>query len=343
MSSTSQDIPDSILLASLGLELLHAIVEVCTMTLIYGVFVVLFSQATMTYSKREGSSRIQHWMFFTCAFTFLLATIDEATVLANTGILVYSALVKYQDLALAERPLRVNALMKNPNIILGWLSAFEVIISDCIVVWRASVLLQDRWWLITFPLFLLLASVASLLGASGVWSIGNNIYKGGIPDILYQVGLGMSLGTNILATALIGYRYWVHRKMVAGLRRNGGTRSERVLALLVESGIVFCLPQAANFMIEVFPQFSIPGTAGYYLLTIFTTAYLGFSTIYPTVVIALVNSQKSFDQVYLIHDSLPTISSGASPGHMTTIRFAYSNPVSDSRMSPQGVEKSVDT
>ncbi|KAF9469477.1 hypothetical protein BDZ94DRAFT_1231150 [Collybia nuda] len=160
------------------------------------------------------------------------------------------------------------------------------------VVWRAFVLFQNRRWLIVIPSFLLLGSVG---------------------------GLGLSLGANVVATALIGYKYWTHRKMVTGLRRNRKTQSEQVLALLVESGIVFCIPQAATYILQFVTS---SGLAERYLILLVQVLYFGLSTMYPILVIALVNNQRTFDHTYLMNDSLPAISDEALPGQVNTIRFA---------------------
>ncbi|KAF9469478.1 hypothetical protein BDZ94DRAFT_1303191 [Collybia nuda] len=339
MPSTTQDTSGLVLLPAIGTNILYGMIQSSTFTLIYGIFVLLYAQAVVTYVNRKESNPAQFWMFLICTFAFLLATAHEAIELALVGGVINSGLVGYPGLALAEKVPIVNALLTNPNIAMNWVNNLEIILSDCIVVWRASVLLQGRWWLVSFPIILLLGSAASLVGYSIKSSIGNNL-ENNIGSNIYGYGLGFSLATNVVATALIGHRYWVHRKMVAGLRRNKKTQSERVLVLLLECGIVFCVPQAVNLILEFVPQANNPGSTGYYAQTIFITTYLGFSVMYPTVVIALVNSRRTFDHMYLMNPSLPTISHGAPSGHMATIQFAHSAPVGSATTIPQQVEKS---
>ncbi|KAF9469479.1 hypothetical protein BDZ94DRAFT_1303192 [Collybia nuda] len=340
MSSATQDIPDYVVLPLIGSKILHIVIDTCTFTVIYGAFILLFAQTSVTYLKRKDSGRAKLWMFLACTLTFLLATALEATFLVSSGIIIHYTLSGNSGLNLAERISLVNALLINPNIIYLWITNLEV--SNVLIIWRAYVLLRDRWWMVAFPLLLLLGSVASLTVTSILSSIGDNSETNTAGSI-FGAGLGLSLATNVIATALIGHRYWVHRKMVAELRNNRQTQSERVLVLLVESGVVYCVLQAINFSLGFIPQGDNLGTARSILLTVFTTGYYGFSAMYPTVVVALVNSNKTLDQMYLMKDSLPTISNGAAPDHMTTIRFVHSNAVSSSESMPEQVEKVNET
>lgn len=66
--------------------------------------------------------------------------------------------------------------------------------------------------------------------------------------------------------------------------------------------------------------------------------------IYPTVVIALVNSHRTLDYMYSTNASLPTTSHDPNPHHTTTIRFAEPDPatsLSASKLSHQ-IEKGPD-
>ncbi|KAF9469480.1 hypothetical protein BDZ94DRAFT_1316657 [Collybia nuda] len=324
-SSPSQDISDYDLRPVLGENLFHLVITTSTSTLIYGIFVILYTHAAVTHIKRKRSSRSHVWMFITCTITFILATADEVTELVSLRTFIHSALVEYPGMTLAERSLYVNTLMKRFNIILNWLDDFSIIIGDCIVVWRAFVLLRGKWWLVAFPSLLLFGSSGSLMASLILTRINNNPYELRTANSLFGAGLGLSLAANVVATALIGYKYWGHRRTVAALRRKRETQSEKVLALLVESGVLFCLPQATNFAMGFFPRNSIMGSTGNYVQTLLATAYYRFSAMYPTVVIALVNSQRTFDHMCLMNSSLPTISSGVSPSHVATIRFADSD------------------
>lgn len=172
----------------------------------------------------------------------------------------------------------------------------------------------------------------------------------------------------------------LHRKdMVAGLGRSRPTQAERVLALLVESGVVFCIPQVLyylqrkacpwlpshsrllalywgsvlnhtfqaqqGYMPRMCSQWrisdflyepSFPSTKLCLLNLLLSQA------MYPTIVIALVNTQRTFDHVYSANTSLRT-NHGGEADHITTIRFGQPDPVNSVETPPQQVEKNRDT
>lgn len=62
--------------------------------------------------------------------------------------------------------------------------------------------------------------------------------------------------------------------------------------------------------------------------------------IYPTMAIARRNNHRTFEHMYSQHASLPTISQGTNPRHISTIRFAEPDPAASTETLPQQVEKS---
>ncbi|KAI0706674.1 hypothetical protein C8Q76DRAFT_629595, partial [Earliella scabrosa] len=67
-----------------------------------------------------------------------------------------------------------------------------------------------------------------------------SLYTGDVWGLAASV---LSLVTNTAATTLIAYKAWSHRQLVRSHLRVGNkrTRVEKVLALLVESGICYCI------------------------------------------------------------------------------------------------------
>ncbi|KAF9469468.1 hypothetical protein BDZ94DRAFT_1303185 [Collybia nuda] len=115
--------------------------------------------------------------------------------------------------------------------------------------------------------------------------------------------IGLSLGTNALSTALIGYLYWLHSKSAKYLRGSQKTRVEQVLTILLESGILFFLIQAVNFALLFPPGYDLPYVRAQGVLA---NIYYGFSAFYPTLVVVLVNNRQTLDQIYFVDTSLPT-------------------------------------
>jgi hypothetical protein len=66
---------------------------------------------------------------------------------------------------------------------------------------------------------------------------------------------------------------------------------------------------------------------------------------YPTLVMVLVHSHRTFDQLYFINPSLPPISLSASGGHgniMGPIAFALPNNASSTGILPESAETKDD-
>ncbi|KAI0690136.1 hypothetical protein C8T65DRAFT_730903 [Cerioporus squamosus] len=139
----------------------------------------------------------------------------------------------------------------------------NVTIGDSIVWWRALVLWPDnrvvRWLCV---MMILLTSVTGVLDTVVVcvrvaqeddWATPGSVFK--LPDgdqiiegsmfsgSAYGVLAGLSsLLTNIAATSLIAYRAWEHRRIIMSHLKGFSPRTqvERTLALLVESGLLYC-------------------------------------------------------------------------------------------------------
>ncbi|KAK7447466.1 hypothetical protein VKT23_014176, partial [Stygiomarasmius scandens] len=98
--------------------------------------------------------------------------------------------------------------------------------------------------------------------------------------------------TNFTATSLIGYRAWCHRKAVASnlsSSRNSMTRVQKILLLLVESGLVYCTLWIAYTVI------SISGNPLTISFQVYTIVMPLISALYPVLIILLSALEKSRD------------------------------------------------
>ncbi|PIL36319.1 hypothetical protein GSI_00007 [Ganoderma sinense ZZ0214-1] len=110
--------------------------------------------------------------------------------------------------------------------------------------------------------------------------------------------VSLSLATNVLATALIAYQAWKHRRLVKAQFAAAGTRSQvlQVLALLVESGSIYCVIMAFSVVTDVVPLPSTDTTGvGLYTVSAYITrgCVIPLAAVYPAVIIVLVALQRS--------------------------------------------------
>ncbi|KAI0054213.1 hypothetical protein BV25DRAFT_1833726, partial [Artomyces pyxidatus] len=171
-------------------------------------------------------------------------------------------------------------------------------------------------------------SLSQLFDTLDVVEDQSNIKQGRRALIL----VGPTLATNVCATLLIAYKAWHYRVAVkAHLNEdNAATKVEKILALLVESGVVYCVMWIL-YVLAAFRVFPNPGPS------IMDGIMVQVSGIYPTIIIILVCLQKSPCEKYATTQDLDqsmnfaTAPWGSSPGGST------GTAVSRAQTTPSGV------
>ncbi|KAM5531993.1 hypothetical protein V8D89_014327 [Ganoderma adspersum] len=196
---------------------------------------------------------------------------------------------------------------------------FNVVIGDAIVWWRVWVLWNKNRPILACCCIVLLGTLVcgiadsrfSCTSGPVVW----NSSIGGAASNFTELGaffgdnffgltaIILSLFSNTLATVLVGCKAWRHRRRAKKhfAQVPGVTRVQRVLRLLVESGIAYCILWAfvlsANLS-TVVPDYSVgwtTGLAGWSVDILYFTegCLVAFVGIYPTLIIILVALDKS--------------------------------------------------
>ncbi|KAG6909645.1 hypothetical protein DXG01_016225 [Tephrocybe rancida] len=252
------------LLQHLGISLIDGLAWLVTLTTLYGVFMLLFSISTGMIMQVGSFLELIH------PSNDRLADVEASKVFRNAScptILVRFGLINNPDLPLEEKPAIVNDKTFTPNIIIVWTSELLPIISDAVVIWRAWVICTGQLWLMTVPIVLWIGTVASSLAylglttsPEGMLATGNDSLSLNIANLL-SASIALSMATNAVATMLIGYKLLYIVTLILSLSPN---------------------------------SYSGPGSAQYITAQIFFASYTEISAMYPTVVIVLVNIQRSF-------------------------------------------------
>ncbi|RPD52928.1 hypothetical protein L226DRAFT_473849 [Lentinus tigrinus ALCF2SS1-7] len=106
----------------------------------------------------------------------------------------------------------------------------------------------------------------------------------------------LSLASNLVATALIWCKAWEHRKFIASVSLGRSSRVEKVLALLVESGTVYCVLWAVIVGYQVIWQVQdgdVYSTLQTYMDYFMKGCLIPLVGMYPTAIILLVALNKS--------------------------------------------------
>ncbi|KAH9938881.1 uncharacterized protein BXZ73DRAFT_76378 [Epithele typhae] len=158
-----------------------------------------------------------------------------------------------QAAGLTVSPARVSLVYAMALVVFGTLG-INVTIGDAVVIWRAVALWGYARWVnilaVVLNLAILVNGVIALAHASSIYTASSQetvpvpFHLPAFLDIKAGfVGLLFSLLTNVVATALISAKTWIHWKTVRrGLAgRSGLPRTFQLLLLLVETGIAYSL------------------------------------------------------------------------------------------------------
>ncbi|KAF9060311.1 hypothetical protein BDP27DRAFT_1407197, partial [Rhodocollybia butyracea] len=177
----------------------------------------------------------------------------------------------------------------------GFVVIFIIFISDAIVCWRAWVLLyNDRFWKFTLALLMLGNIVINIVDASFDISRVDAELVDGQTIVLDWLAPAITLVVNLLATSLIGWKVWLHRQTLRAASRGTKTPVQKILLLLVESGIFVLAIQVIALIAEVGGTLSVSSSPSFgILLVVSISLFAAVACLYPVAVIILVKIDKS--------------------------------------------------
>ncbi|KAJ7038873.1 hypothetical protein C8F04DRAFT_1255447 [Mycena alexandri] len=176
---------------------------------------------------------------------------------------------------------------------------FNMIVGDSVVIWRAWVLYQQRRWMVYIPCLMLLMSfifaVVDITCLTGVGWSNQSAIAGGGPVCAHAelISWAFSLVTNATCTIIIGFKAWQHRQSMKSLNIVGNSRrmsTDKVLSILVESGFIYCLFWASQYILFVDVSRHTPLIYAYEL---FSGMGDQISGMYPTLIIVIVNLHQT--------------------------------------------------
>ncbi|KAK0213907.1 hypothetical protein IW262DRAFT_1466469 [Armillaria fumosa] len=208
------------------------------------------------------------------------------------------------------------------------MECIEFIIGDGIVTWRAWVLWNHDRRILYASSTLILGSVVTgimLFQTLASSSKPISIYRDGGTSTWTTTAMILTLTTNAFATILIGYRAWVHRRQIRSLTGVSYHAAQvcgkiDILALLIESGALYCCTWCAMIFVFVFVN------SGVYLMI---NMLAQLSSIYPTLIITLVCLGSTLDvSIQTFHQSRQS----QQVRSLTDLRHSISSPVFSTRV-----------
>ncbi|KAF8199762.1 hypothetical protein K438DRAFT_665349 [Mycena galopus ATCC 62051] len=214
-----------------------------------GVYSLLVIFSTRMLLKRGLRTQANHVMFIMTLFTYLLSTAYWAYSFAKV---VHEMIIFIDD---PQNPVnstsgRHDAFTKGAQVFNAVLPV-NYIFSDAVVVWRAWIICwrNYRKYLCITIVFLVLTAlsvtgtivfrvIAFVLAPYAQNPPTEFLLEG--TNILQMCVLAFSLISNVSATAVVGATAWRHRQLIRAAFANKKTRADQILALVVESGILYC-------------------------------------------------------------------------------------------------------
>ncbi|KIK54131.1 hypothetical protein GYMLUDRAFT_48939 [Collybiopsis luxurians FD-317 M1] len=210
---------------------------------------------------------------------------------------IHSIFMTGADLSLQDRiaALGKSKVRNNFSRTFFWSGSINLLIGDTLVLWRAWAIWRDNRWVqllwIVLAIFNAVINILSLTVT--VWSSGGPSESFGRAFEL-NFYLFTSLAVNVLATVAITYKAWLHSRLTNVFGKEykrdsgGASRVEKVLWVVVESGVVFCILQTVFYAISMASSMSSINSSATSLLQLYDAFIQPFGIVilpfYPTVV-----------------------------------------------------------
>ncbi|KAF9258502.1 hypothetical protein L218DRAFT_934712 [Marasmius fiardii PR-910] len=284
-----------------GLTMLYYAVGLICQTFVYGTYVLLITLSTFSMIKNGPlKTPIRKFIFSMSLFAFLNSTLFLIFKTIRFVKYFYGSFILDPPL-----PPPMTDPVNRGEIIISAICIINYVLSDCTVVWRAWVLCRvDYKHLLYIPLFFLFLFTGTCIATIVIRFAAeftrpspsapeNPIFRRSI-NICQFANLVFSLVINVTATVIVAFKAWRHRRWIKedlNLGHGKRTRGEKVLILLVETGLLYCLGWIMLLLFSIIP---IPtgGTLG----ALYTPIHVQIAGMYPVIVLFLVSRGMSLEQ-----------------------------------------------
>ncbi|KAF8068995.1 hypothetical protein FPV67DRAFT_1100792 [Lyophyllum atratum] len=294
------------MLQGIGLLFGYNITGYGSFVIVYGIYISLFMLSLSAMRLRGSMTYARYIMLGTSLTSFLLATLSLCCYLF---VFVTEIQVYLVDAGLDQASrVEINKRAMGPDMILGWVIVLLSLNSDIVVVWRAWILFSDQRWMMILPLCLFLGTAGAAIAhiiLSGLLLVDYDTWVAGLTqgnDLgvhsarLFGASWILSLVFNGITTLLMIYKFWTLNRLLRGRRRKT-SHVQKVMSILVETGMVYTLFQLANVVMEYTVNTAVYSPAIYFQ-NVFWNVYTVFAAMYPSLVVVLVNQHRSLVETF---------------------------------------------
>ncbi|ESK86916.1 hypothetical protein Moror_3402 [Moniliophthora roreri MCA 2997] len=285
MSSPIAKQPDS------PTDFLYNAADILIVGFFYGMhFVLLCLTVPVLWRGNSGdiqAKRILLGLIFSMfALSTVVAGLDVAVDLLDAKMSV-SPYITDIDKELYDMDVNNSPVIDNAE---GLVFYFNILLGDCIVLWRAWILCTEELYISPFS-YTLVQQVTTWLAYLAV-AIRDK--EDNYTSFLCSIFV-LSAGTNILSTIATGYKVWLHRKTVKHFftQPNNQSQGEKILVLILETGVVYSLVWVVGGVLS-FSTLNVQETTTWsHISSMVDTAGRGIVSIYPTVLVSVIHFHKS--------------------------------------------------
>ncbi|KAF5361288.1 hypothetical protein D9758_010265 [Tetrapyrgos nigripes] len=288
MSSMPQAQQQSQPLAKSDLDTLKTwLLQVSIAWLLYGVNATLVLTVVYNILSQKRHPSKPQLVLLTLVISMLTVTTAPA-ILQVWYAMAEIPLVGYN----VTDPEAIMRLVVNIYIADTVIDRVNFVIGDGIVVWRAWIMYPQNLLVKSILIICFMASIVGTFvnaGLTAAENLNGSAVFGEKPvgSLMMSVPL---LVTNMVATALIGYKAWVHIAEIRKCLKDCGNqifRAQKVLLLLVESGLIYCGLWIAYSLLTVLEN------AESVTFQVFYSAMPSLAALYPVLIIMIVSLEKS--------------------------------------------------
>ncbi|TFK96040.1 hypothetical protein BDV98DRAFT_576845, partial [Pterulicium gracile] len=342
--------------AQLGSRIYYNATYILATWSVYGMYFMLATVALYTLMKRPDKSRRTMFLLSALVLTFCIATILTGIQTATFFVRLRVVFIQTVELPAPARWTEFSVISwVRPAITTvdaiggGGATGFIFVINDILAAWRALAVwrLRHRRVLAGVLLFLILATFVFwlyLAVAVVQMSRGASIPALSNTNTLAIASITsscVSIVVNLLATFMLGYSAYTHRRIEQKLKTN--LHGARILLLLAESGLLFAIFQIVSLALS---SAVVPSTPQYGSLDTATVVFSHITVIlvsmYTPALIIILNHGYSVSDTIQVQTASPGGSSRAYYDKRTLsgIEFAGNQTTDDTGYSedaPTGV------
>ncbi|KAH8831167.1 hypothetical protein DL96DRAFT_1812072 [Flagelloscypha sp. PMI_526] len=228
-------------------------------TFFYGIYALIFPISAIFLWRRKRS-KSTFVMFALSTLVFLLTTVDWITFIYNLVNLTQVGFVELPGSDLFRQFQKAQADIQWVFKLENWPLSVNMSVNDAILVWRVFCLFPHNIWVRASCHYTGLSLTISIGGTLAIvrGDEGNTLSGTEGMGATLTAWIAVSIFTNLVCIGLIGRIAWqvtpppsvlqFHRKLLLGSKQTSPV--QKILSLLVESGVIFICIQVTLFIIK---------------------------------------------------------------------------------------------